>query len=53
MMLNPNYKSLPAKELKLKFLQRQNYPDDYIKDATFRNYLKKTHSYKRGHCLGD
>lgn len=52
-MMNPYYKTLPASELKLKFLARQHYPKDYISDQTFRNYLKKTHSFKRGHCYGD
>ena len=41
-----------SKELKIKLLKRQKLPDNFISDSTFRTYLKQTHSYKRGKCIG-
>ena len=51
-MLNPNFIKLKIKILKEKFLQRLNLRPNLITNETFRKYLKKTHSYKRGKCVG-
>ena len=51
-MLIPQFQKLPVRILREKFLLRQNLPNNYITNETFRIYLKKSHSYKRGNCIG-